>query len=985
MHIACGGQVSWLVSPLLKNNIWRTTSLCSSWKPSPRTKTLSQTGFSFNLLRGRMSTFWQCGLHSKKRLICSASSTSSSPLERVEETRVKRRQDYRPPQFLVDQVKLKFILDPSDTRVLTQLHVRFNTDAYDCCDRANLYLDGDRDVIQLVPNSLKVDGRMLEQGKDYNFSKAHLIVKSINGSGKGALVEFQVSLNPSKNTALMGLYLSKNNFFTQCEAEGFRRITFFPDRPDVMSIFEVTLVASKQDYPVLLSNGDCVDSGSCSDGDYHYAVYKDPFRKPCYLFALVAGKLVHLEDWFVTMSGRKVKLCIYVQQGNLPKAKFAMECLKQAIKWDEEQYGREYDLDTFNIVAVDDFSMGAMENKSLNIFNSKYVLANPETATDADFEAIQAVVAHEYFHNWTGNRVTLRDWFQLSLKEGLTVFREQEFSADMTNRTVKRISDVMRLRTTQFPQDAGPMAHPVRPESYIEINNFYTVTIYEKGAEVIRMLRNLVGPEGFRKGCDLYFDRYDGMAVTCDDWLAAHQDANPHVDLTPFRLWYSQAGTPQLFASMEYDHSQSILHLHLEQYIPPTPEQPIKEPMLIPIQMGILDRDGTPVMVDIGDGSVMETKVLNMKEAKQTFTFHHVPPESRLSMLRGFSAPVRFSWKHNQSSKDLIFLMAKDKDEFNRWDAAQTVTLRYILDIMKQMNGNSVKPHLSQGMSSLPPDHHVLEAFKTILLDESLEHRFRSTMFVLPSELFIAQWTKPIRPDDIHLARLHLKRQLATGLNSSFWSVFQKLEKELEGEYRLDAESRGKRALKNICLEYLCCSQDPVALSFALRHFRNANNMTDALACLNILSTYGKEEGELALAEFYRKWEHEYLVLDKWFRVQALVPNKNTLSRVQKLLEHKSFDIKNPNNVYALIGGYALQNPYAFHLEDGSGYKFIADQIWKLDNINPQVAARIATCFTIWRELEPNLRSHVKEQLNRLVSNDHLSRDVSEVVNKLME
>ncbi|GJD11773.1 Puromycin-sensitive aminopeptidase [Galdieria sulphuraria] len=969
--MVCGGQVSWLVSPLLKVNIWRSYSFCNSWKQSTGTRALSKTDFSFNLLRGRITTFWQRwkqfnNIHLKKRLICSASSTTSQSLERVEGTRVKRRQDYKPPEFLVDQVKLKFILDPSDTRVLTKLHIRFNTDAYGNCDRAHFHLDGDREVIELVPNSLKVDGRLLEEGEDYDLSKAHLIVKNIDGSGKGALVEFQ------------------SNFFTQCEAEGFRRITFFPDRPDVMSIFEVTLVASKQDYPVLLSNGDCVESGSCSDENYHYAVYKDPFRKPCYLFALVAGKLVYLEDWFVTMSGKRVKLCIYVQQGNLPKATFAMDCLKQAMKWDEEQYGREYDLNTFNIVAVDDFSMGAMENKSLNIFNSKYVLANPETATDSDFEAIQAVVAHEYFHNWTGNRVTLRDWFQLSLKEGLTVFREQEFSADMTNRTVKRISDVMRLRTTQFPQDAGPMAHPVRPESYIEINNFYTVTIYEKGAEVIRMLRNLVGPEGFRKGCDLYFDRYDGMAVTCDDWLAAHQDANPHVDLTPFRLWYSQAGTPQLCASTEYDASQSTLHLHLEQYLPPTEEQPVKEPMLIPIKMGILDRDGIPVMVDVGDGSAVESKVLNMKESKQTFSFYHVPPGSRLSMLRGFSAPVRFAWKHDQPSDDLTFLMAKDKDEFNRWDAAQTVTLRYILDIVRRMPQGSLNPDSMASLEMSPSDD-VFEAFRMTLLDEGLEHRFRSTMFVLPSELFIAQWMKPIRPDDIHLARLHLKRQLATRLSSSFWSVLQRLERELEGEYRLDAESRGKRALKNICLEYLCCSQDPTAVSLALKHFRKANNMTDALACLNILSIYGKEEGEMALAEFYRKWEHEYLVLDKWFRVQALVPSKDTLSRVQNLLEHKSFDIKNPNNVYALIGGYALQNPYAFHLADGSGYKFVADQIRKLDKINPQVAARIATSFTIWRELEPNLRSHVKEQLNLLFSRNNLSRDVSEVVGKLIE
>jgi len=974
---AVTSHLSWLVAPF---QIWSNRTACRSWKHPYGAR------LSFNLFRGRVATFWhswkqQKLVYSNRRCLCSSLSTSSSPLEKAEGTQVKRRQDYKPPQFLVDQVKLKFILDPSDTRVLTKLNVRFNTTAYGACDTSNLYLDGDSEMIQLVPNSLKVDGRTLEQGKDYQVSKTNLIINSMDGSGNGVLVEFQVSLNPSKNTALMGLYLSKNNFFTQCEAEGFRRITFFPDRPDVMSIYEVTLVGSRQDYPVLLSNGDCVESGVCSDEKYHYAVYRDPFRKPSYLFALVAGNLVHLEDSFVTMSGKKVTLRIYVQHGNLPKATFAMECLKQAMKWDEEQYGREYDLDTFNIVAVDDFSMGAMENKSLNIFNSKYVLANPETATDSDFEAIQAVVAHEYFHNWTGNRVTLRDWFQLSLKEGLTVFREQEFTADMTNRAVKRISDVMRLRTAQFPQDAGPMAHPVRPESYIEINNFYTVTIYEKGAEVIRMLRNLLGPKGFRKGCDLYFERYDGMAVTCDDWLSAHQDANPHVDLTQFRLWYSQAGTPQLSASTEYDASKSVLYLHLEQFIPPTPSQLLKEPMLIPIKVGILDRHGNSVLVDTGDGNAVETKVLDMKEFEQTFTFYRVPPNSVLSMLRGFSAPVKFSWKHQQSLEDLIFLMEKDKDEFNRWDAAQTVTLEYILQVANQLLDETCT--LQQVASRVPaPSKAVLNAFQTILLDESLEHRFRSTMFVLPSELFVAEWMKPIYPDAVHLARLHLKRELASYLKPSLWSTFRKLEKELEGEHRLDSESRGKRALKNVCLEYLCCTQDPDALSVALEHFRKASNMTDALACLNILSAYGKEQREVALAEFYRKWEHEYLVLDKWFRVQALVPSKDTLHRIQTLVESKSFDIKNPNNVYALIGGYALQNPYAFHLKDGSGYRFIADKILELDKINPQVAARIASCFSVWQKLEPNLRSLMQKQLERLFLRDDLSKDVFEVVNK---
>eukprot|EP00871_Galdieria_phlegrea_P000716 jgi/Galph1/1645/GphlegSOOS_G305.1 len=870
------------------------------------------------------------------RVFCQLSKTSATEsVDRTETPTVKRLQDYKPPLFLVDDVKLNFVLDPSNTTVSTQLQVRFNTEAYSPCSEVDLLLDGDKDMLTLVPSSLRVEGRVLENGKDYKLDKNILTIRNMDGTGRPITIQFQVLIDPSKNKALM--------------AEGFRRITFFPDRPDVMSIYEVTIVAERQASPVLLSNGNCIDTGLCEDTRYHYAVYKDPFRKPSYLFALVAGKLVALEDSFVTMSGRKVRLFIYVQEGNILKAKHAMQCLKRAMKWDEENYGREYDLDIFNIVAVDDFSMGAMENKSLNIFNSKYVLANPKTATDADFDAVEAVVAHEYFHNWTGNRVTLRDWFQLSLKEGLTVFREQEFSADMTNRAVKRISDVMRLRASQFPQDAGPMAHPVRPESYIEINNFYTVTVYEKGAEVIRMLRNLLGPDGFRKGCDLYFERYDGKAVTCDDWLKAHQDANPHVNLEQFKLWYSQAGTPNVTSSSQYEETASTLHLYLEQHIPQTPGQFKKEPMQIPVKIGIIDEYGNAVTVDMGDGMANETKVLELKDRHQKFSFYNVPPNSRLSLFRGFSSPVKFSWKDGEKTEDLAFMMVHDKDEFNRWDSAQSLGLKTILETSKQI----VDSHSTLSQDSIdhlsPLSSCIVEAFQKVLFDERLDPRFRSTMFTLPSELFIGEWMKPVVPDAIHLARQHLKKELSRELSSKFWFIFEKLEKELEGPYCEDAEHKGKRALKNICLEYLCCRGDNYSLKRCLQHFRNADNMTDSLATLNILANYGSEEGELALAEFYRQWEHEFLVLDKWFRVQSGVSRKETLHRVRSLVEHKSFDIYNPNNVYSLIGGYALQNPYAFHLKDGSGYRFVADQIIRLDGINPQVAARIASAFTQWQ------------------------------------
>lgn len=876
--------------------------------------------------------------------------------------------DYTRPQFLVDNVHLTFELDDEglDTTVRARLDVRRAPDAP---ADASLELDGE--LLELVSGSLALNGSEVATD-DYEVSSEKLTIKpsALPPGTESFVFESAVKVKPAKNKALEGLYMSSGNYCTQCEAESFRRITYFPDRPDVMSKYLVRIEASKTLFPVLLSNGNMIETGDVVDQPgKHYAVYEDPWAKPAYLFALVAGQLSYLEDYFTTRSGKDVRLRIYVKgDDDVPKCRHAMDSLKRALKWEEDVYGLEYDLSIFNVVAVPDFSMGAMENKSLNIFNSKYILCSPETATDSDFNGVEGVVAHELFHNFSGNRVTLCRWFELTLKEGLTVFRDQSFSADMNSAAVKRISDVTSLRAGQFAEDAGPLAHPIRPTSYITPSTFYTSTVYSKGAEVIRMLHTLVGPEGYRRGTDLYFSRHDGQAVTCEDFLNCIQETNPDVDLSTFPRWYAQAGTPVVTISTSHAAETNTLSITASQEIPPTAKQPHTEPSLIPIRTGVIGPDGAPVLVDDGDGDPSETKVLMLREKTQTFSLKNVPAGSIPSLFRGFSAPIKVVREGGVNRDELAFMMANDPDSFNRWESGQTLALETLLDYVRFEGSSSDFPDV--------PDS-VISAFGKALVDETVDPALRAELFSLPLESYIIEQLDVADPVRIREARKHVRKQLGAALKDSFQSVFEKTSAALGTEYKLDPASKGNRALKNIALSYLATSGESEVMKSCLDQVRSGSNMTDVLAALSILAGHAVQERDLALKEFFDKWEKQQLVVQKWLRTQATSPADGTLDVVRSLLDHPSFDITVPNDVYALIGGFAYGN---MHFYGDEAYTFVSDQVLKLDKINPQVAARIARVFNRWRKFDADRQAAMKTEFDRILAQDGLSKDVFEVI-----
>lgn len=866
------------------------------------------------------------------------------------------RHDYAPPAWLVDQVDLTIALDRRCTTVTARLQVRRNPDSIDA--RAPLALYG----AGLVTRRVSVDGRVLAD-HERRFEGESMI---IGGVPDQAEVETEVEISPERNTALEGLYASGAMLLTQCEPEGFRKITWFPDRPDVMSRYRVRLEGDREQFPVLLSNGNCIERGRIDDAR-DYAVWDDPFPKPSYLFAIAAGRLATLSDRYTTASGRVVDLHILSEPDNLDRLDHAMASLKRSMRWDEERFGLEYDLDVYHIVATHDFNMGAMENKSLNIFNARYVLADQHTATDADFEAVEAVIAHEYFHNWTGNRVTCRDWFQLSLKEGLTVFRDQQFSADQGSRGVKRIEDVNILRSVQFPQDAGPMAHPVRPDAYIEINNFYTVTVYNKGAEVIRMLHQLLGKDGFRRGMDRYFERHDGQAVTCGDFVAAMEAANA-VDLTLFRRWYQQAGTPELQISDDYDEQHRHYTLTVRQRTPATAGQPRKQPLHIPLALGLLDSTGHDLPLQLeGENAPADggTRVLELHSEEQQFRFINLPERPIPSLLREFSAPVRVHYEYPDA--DLQFLLAHDSDDFNRWEAGQQLIIRNILgQVAERRSGHSP-----------PASDALIGTLGKVLADPAIDPALCALILTLPSENYLAEQMTEVDVDGIHAVRTELRKTLASTLHDTLLDRYLTLSHPAVANP--DSDAIGRRSLKNCCLGYL--ATDEAGIELALRQYRRAGNMTDQLAALKALVHGDGTERESVLGDFFNQWEHEPLVVDKWFTLQAATPRADVLARVQQLLTHRAFEIRNPNKVRALLGAFS-QNPIGFHAADGSGYAFIAEQVLALDTLNPQVAARLLGAFTRWRKYDASRQEKMCRELKRILANDKLSPDVYEIAAK---
>ena len=866
-----------------------------------------------------------------------------------------RREDYTPPPFLIDFIDLKVDLGKDSTEVSSRLSVRRNPDAK--AKPADLVLDGKK--LELV--SVLLDDRE----PAYEVDEESMTLKGVPDK---FVLNVTTRIKPQENTELTGLYKSRDMYCTQCEAEGFRRITYFLDRPDVMSRYTTTIVADRAAAPVLLSNGNLIAAGDLAEGR-HFAKWEDPFPKPAYLFALVAGPLESLDDTFVTRSGRKVSLHIYVRPGDVKRCRHAMDSLKKSMKWDEDVYGLEYDLDIFMIVAVDDFNMGAMENKGLNIFNSKLVLADPDTATDADYHAIEAVIAHEYFHNWTGNRVTCQDWFQLSLKEGLTVFRDQQFSADMGSAATTRISEVRGLRAGQFPEDASPMAHPIRPDSYIEINNFYTATVYQKGAEVVRMQHTLLGHEGFRKGMDLYFKRHDGQAVTCDDFVRAMEDANG-ADLKQFRLWYAQAGTPELEVDGSYDPVTKRYTMTVGQNLRPTPGQPEKQPMHIPLAVGLLDRAGRDIALRLeGETKVgSETRVLNVKEARSVFVFEDVPEKPVASLLRGFSAPVKLTAP--RSDDELSFLMAHDNDPFARWEAGQQLAAKLILGMVDERKA---------GRPMTVPDTFV-DAVRRTLDDQRLDRALIADASSLPGIAYLGELMGEIDIDGLWAAREHLRKTLAKRLADRWGALYEA--NRLTGAYRFEADDVGRRSLRNVSLSYLTAEDSRDARRRAALHFENATNMTDSVGGLMRLAELGGIEGQVALDRFCDRWKDQPLVLDKWFGIQAQAPSADALDRVRKLLDHSAYDRKNPNKVRALVGAFAGGNPVRFHDAAGGGYRFLADQVVATDKFNPQIAARLVGPLGRWRRYDKPRQALMKAELQRIVAEPGLSKDVFEIASK---
>ncbi len=850
---------------------------------------------------------------------------------------VIHRQDYRPPDWLVPDIALDFDLDPARTTVRATLSVSRNGDH----DRP-LRLDGDG----IVPLAVCVDGRSLAQD-EWHLEAGALIVAL---PGTAHSVETLVELTPEGNSKLMGLYASGGLLCTQCEAEGFRRITFFPDRPDVLSRYSVRMTTDKARFPILLANGDPIEQGDLDDGR-HWALWNDPFPKPCYLFALVAGDLSCNADRFVTMSGRDVALGIWVRESDLPRTDHAMQALKNSMAWDERVYGREYDLDVFNIVAVADFNFGAMENKGLNIFNSRYILADPETATDIDYDGVEGVVAHEYFHNWSGNRVTCRDWFQLSLKEGFTVFRDQNFSADMGSHAVKRIEDVRILRAGQFQEDSGPLAHPVRPESYMEISNFYTATIYNKGAELIRMMALMLGAERFRAGTDLYFDRHDGEAATCEDFVLAMEEGGA-IDLTQFRRWYEQAGTPQVRALMRHDPATQTVELTLEQTIPPTPGQPDKYPMAIPLRTALFDAS---------TGAHHGDELLMLTDAQQSFTFTGFAQPPILSINRGFSAPVIM--ETNRSQADLAFLSVHDDDPFARYEAMQQLMVNVLIG---RIAGQQVD------------DGAVIDAVRNTIGDPSLDPAFVAEAIRLPSEAYLGDQMRVVDPDAIHAARDALQHRIGAELEP-FWRDIHARTKA--NAFALSPSAKGARKLRNTALHYLVASGAPDGPAIAFAQFDEADNMTERQAALGTLANGTSPEREAALDIFYNRYSADALTLDKWFQTQAFAFHPDTVGLVEQLGQHKDFTLANPNRVRSLFGAFA-GNQWAFHHRSGKGYRLIADIIIALDKLNPQTAARLVPPLGRWKRFEEGHATMMRTELQRILSEPGLSKDVTEQASK---
>ncbi len=865
--------------------------------------------------------------------------------------------NYTPPPYLVDSIHLRVELAPTATKVEAKLHIRPNA-----TEAGPLVLNGER--LELVAVALEDQPLSPQQ---YSFSDGMLIIPEV--PSQAFTLTVNTLINPAGNTALEGLYLSSGNYCTQCEAEGFRTITCFPDRPDVMSVFTTTVIGSKTSCPVLLSNGNLIESGDLEDGR-HYATWHDPFPKPCYLFALVAGNLVKISDTFTTRSGREVGLHIYVEERNREKCGHAMRSLQKSMRWDEERFGREYDLDLFMIVAVDDFNMGAMENKGLNVFNSKYVLALPETATDVDYEGIEGVIAHEYFHNWTGNRITCRDWFQLSLKEGLTVFRDQEFTADMISRPVKRIQDANIIRSFQFREDGGPMAHPVRPPSFVEINNFYTLTVYNKGAEVIRMLHTLLGADTFRRGMDIYFERHDGQAVTCDDFVAAMETAWGK-ELTQFKRWYSQAGTPEVTVQADYNSQTKQLVLTVAQSCPSTRESTHKLPFTMPLAVGLLDDKGNTIALKEGPNPT--TRVLVLSESSQEFVFDNIPSKPTVSFLRNFSAPVKVRFE--QSEEELSRMMAFDPDPFNRWDAGQKLAMRYLLEQIEAFN---------QG-KEIAVDERLITGLRNLLLDRNSDQAFLAMAMALPSENWISQQMEVIDPVAVYSVRQQFRALIARFLRIDMVQCYDSL--HTTDPYRYSAHEAGRRSLRNICLAYLLAPTlegklEPCLLQRGVNQYRQADNMTDAIAALGCVVNADLDTGKELLADFHGKWHHDPLVMDKWLILQAGCTLPGTLERVKELTTHPSFTFKNPNKVRSLIATFCATNHAQFHAADGSGYSFLGETICHLDTLNPQIASRMVTPLTQWRRYDQGRQQLMCAQLNHIGNQPNLSDDVKEIVEK---
>ena len=870
-----------------------------------------------------------------------------------------RLADYQPTAYLIETVDLVFELGAKDTRVKSRLGIRRNPAVAE--RGAALHLDGE--ALELM--SLALDGEPLGANRYQLKPEGGLILADVPDA---FTLDVETRIAPQSNTALSGLYVSGGNFCTQCEPEGFRRITYFIDRPDVMARYTTTITAEKGRYPVLLANGNPVERGDI-DARRHWAKWVDPHPKPSYLFALVAGDLVAVEDRFTTLSGKEVALAIWVRRGDEDKCGHAMASLKKAMRWDEEVFGLEYDLDVFNIVAVSDFNMGAMENKGLNIFNTRYVLAKPETATDADYQNIESVIAHEYFHNWTGNRVTCRDWFQLSLKEGLTVFRDQEFSADQGSRAVRRIGDVRMLRAMQFPEDDGPLAHPVRPNSYIRIDNFYTPTVYNKGAELVRMIHTLLGRDGFRRGMDLYIRRHDNQAVTIEDFVAAMQDASG-VDLGQFKRWYEQAGRPEITIEDRWDKATKSYELSIAQKAPPTPGQAEKLPMLIPLAMGLLGPDGAELPTRLEDEAESQdgTRVITLAEARESFRFVDVPGPPVPSLLRGFSAPVKLK---DVPLERLKFLAINDPEPFARWEAGQQVATYVLLDGIEACRS---------GVGPAPLDPDLVTALRRILADAERDPAFAAEALTLPSEAFLADQVAVVDVDAIHATRESARVELGRALSMELASAYVALADT--GPYQIEGAAIGRRALRNTCLAYIAAADAERGATLARAQFETRANMTDVLAALTVLADLDRPERPAALARFYAAWSRDELVIDKWFALQARSSLPGTPNRVRELTMHPAFERKNPNRVRALVGAFAQGNQIRFHDASGAGYAFLADEVITLDPINPTTAARLVQPLGAWRRHNPARQALMQRQLERVLATANLSKNTYEMASK---